>query len=387
LRSTITGFREGNRFLSSASCESQNIYLGVTEATYGCTYGSPNLTDESIVWVGHVTNLDNVISVALEAKYTNISSLIVNGTYINDDDILYDLKVDYDIALYACYKNSGCDPLNVESDDDALLQDDLGPIKHNFDYTPGADWKIVLELYGNRILLSDYYIINQKSATVQLLANTFQNQESLPTNGKIKSYLVIVTYTMKQPSFDLIANTDYRFATINRDTYLIARVLLPFCVFFTLITIGVYIKGLRSRYNSLWHALPEQRWILFYMIALLLFQNPVYCVVSWTRTPSYQVVYAAYIIDAAAQASFFTLWLIFSDGLRRQFDYYLFYVPKVLMGILIFGTSVVVTTMQFPSVTPWVDRSPVEAVVMWNQETKITFIIFSLSFLLFLWVW
>ena len=58
-------------------------------------------------------------------------------------------------------------------------------------------------------------------------------------------------------------------------------------------------------------------------------------------------------VDAIAQASFLTVWLLFSDGLRRNFDYWMFYIPKVVMGVFIALTSCVVITLQFPSINKY----------------------------------
>lgn len=60
-----------------------------------------------------------------------------------------------------------------------------------------------------------------------------------------------------------------------------------------------------------------------------------------------------YAADALSQASFLTVWLLFSDGLRRSFDYWMFYVPKVAMGSFIALASCVIMTLQFPSINKY----------------------------------
>mmetsp|Transcript_16006 Transcript_16006/g.24135 ORF Transcript_16006/g.24135 Transcript_16006/m.24135 type:complete len:1161 (-) Transcript_16006:137-3619(-) len=372
LRSTMNGFRSGNKFLSSASCKSQGIITGDLNADYGCTQIADDNTSltQDVVWVGHVHGFDNIISVALQAKYRNVTSVSLNGTTLDDDEELQDITIQYDVTLYACYHDKSC-----------------GSVSSTGQESGTNHWKKVLTDTGREVTVGDVYNIGDDSATVQLLPNTFQNQESLPDNGKVKSYLVYVTYKGTQPYFVSSSEVEYKFANINRSSYFAARVMLQFCVFCTLLTIAVYVRGLLARYKSLAHALPEQRWLLWYMMALVLFQNPVYCVITWHSSPSPDAVYTAYFIDAFAQASFFTIWLIYADGLRRQFNYYTFYVPKLVMGLLLFATNLVVTTLQFPSVSNDLERSPVTAVSEWSYNTKISFIVFSLSFLCLLMVW
>ena len=367
LRSTMNGFTDGNKMLSSASCDSQNINVGVSDYNYGCTLQKPNSETGNIdlIWVGHVHNFENIISVALQAKYKNITSVSVNGTSVDDDEILEDLKIKYDVDLYACYKNENCG-FPTESD---------------------SRWKTVLREEDREVIVGDVYSDGSSSATVQILPNTFQNQETLPDNGRVQSYLIYVTYHPGQPYFSTASDMEYKFANINRNSYLAARILLQFCVVFTLGVLAFYVWGLRQRYSSIMHALPEQRWLLFYMVALLLFQNPIYCIITWKESPSSDSVYAAYVLDAISQASLFTLWLIYADGLRRQFGYWTFYLPKIGMGVLIFITNIVVLTLQFPTITSTLKRSPVEAVTEWSNSTKIAFIAFSMSFLLLLCIW
>ena len=134
--------------------------------------------------------------------------------------------------------------------------------------------------------------------------------------------------------------------------------------------------------------LAEQKWIICYFIALIAYQNPVYCVLVWIdEQPNSASVFVCYIFDYIAQASFFTIWLLFADGLSRKTTYFLFYCSKIFIGVLIFVTGIVVLTIQFPSLNPYQDRSSVEAVYNWTETEKKTFIAFSLSFLCLLIIW
>ena len=78
-----------------------------------------------------------------------------------------------------------------------------------------------------------------------------------------------------------------------------------------------------------------------------------------------------YAADALSQASFLTVWLLFSDGLRRSFDYWMFYVPKVAMGSFIALASCVIMTLQFPSINKY------------DGELSCRFFLFQVVYLVF----
>ena len=79
----MTGFQDGNKFLSSDFCSSQQIQIGVTETDFGCTIITSN---EEVLWVGHVSHFSNVIAVALQGKLNNItdiySNMMLNYTHV-----------------------------------------------------------------------------------------------------------------------------------------------------------------------------------------------------------------------------------------------------------------------------------------------------------------
>lgn len=367
----MSGFEDGNRVLLSQSCQSQGIYPGVTESDYGCTIE----TDTQFIWIGHVTKFENIIAVALQGKLNNITDLYYNGTKIKDDDFFQDIAITYDVELYTCYDNFECG---------LPPKDSVSSIRqHN-------SWKLVLKELDRKFVFGDVFDIAEESALVQLIPTTFQNQPALPDNGILNSYFVYITYhkqAFEYSSFIASSNYYYKFSNVNRRSSVAIRSLLPIFIFLTLLIIFGYVKALYRKYESLTQALPEQIWILCFLIALVLFQNPVYCVAIWQEQPSPGVVYAVYLFDALAQSSFFSIWLFFADGLNRHFSFYKFYVPKVLLGLLIFGVDVVIITLSFPSITSTLSRSPVEAVAMWNYDTKISFIVFSVVFFALIWLW
>jgi hypothetical protein len=364
LRSTILGFQSGIRRLPSESCISQNITIGFTEGDYGCTDVSSYQNEtRKYVWTGHVSDFTNVISVALQAKVSNATSSIDTAI---DDQLINDLVIKYDIELYCCYQTRDCGLLGAST----------------------SKWKRVLKEENRKIYLSDFYESGDDTLKVNVLPTTFQNQEALPDNGMVESYMIYVTYFDMFPDGEFSHNLEYTFASITRKSMLTARIMIQFCVVFTLVVIGLYVAALRKRYASLALALPEQRWILWFMVMVVCFQNPIYCVISWQSDPAVEAVFATYVLDAFAQAGFFTLWLLFADSLRKHTHTSLFfYLPKLLIGLLMFVVNLTVTVMQFPTLSAATNRSPVEATAMWSDDTKLALILFSIGFLSLLWLW
>ncbi|CAM9374123.1 unnamed protein product, partial [Ectocarpus fasciculatus] len=129
-------------------------------------------------------------------------------------------------------------------------------------------------------------------------------------------------------------------------------------------------------------------WIICYFIALILYQNPLYFAASWFSSPPVGLVYAAYIVDAFGQTSFFVIWLLFADATRRRmmsaFD---FYAPKICLGVVIFATNGAIISIQFPSIDPSNTRNPLTAVANWPEITKYAFTGLYLLFSVLLGVW
>lgn len=130
----------------------------------------------------------------------------------------------------------------------------------------------------------------------------------------------------------------------------------------------------------------------YYLAALILYINPIYCVIIWLEEESSAVVFAFYILDAAGQSAFFVVWLLFADSINRKARSHLvFYGPKIFIGFIIFVFNVVVLVYQFPSVSPlWSknrNRSPVKAVSNWSSELQISFTAVSITSLVLMLIW
>mmetsp|Transcript_21523 Transcript_21523/g.31265 ORF Transcript_21523/g.31265 Transcript_21523/m.31265 type:complete len:1073 (+) Transcript_21523:100-3318(+) len=376
IHTTVKGFNGRNAELSSESCKSQNIVVGTTEGNYGCTdILNSSQSSKTLTWIGHAKGFTNVISVAVKAKLSNTSTIFYNGSYIDDDSVISDITIKYDLYLYCCYSNSNCGNVSIPGQDDV---------------NANGDWKSVLSLNNEKINIDKYVSLEDgDSSTMTLLPNTFQNQESLPTEGKVKSYLVYIVFDQEYSSYESWDQVTYTFRDISRPDVSNTDMALPVVILLTIIALGMYVYAIFGiTHGKIRQALPEQKWCIVYLLAVILFQNPIYAViVVFIDSPSPTAVYACYVLDALAQSMLITVWLLFADGLRRQTDYIWFYAPKVATGVCIFTCNLVVLTLQFPSMNPHDTRSPVEAVSNWSDGTKLVFIIFSISLITILWFW
>lgn len=345
------GYRNNNREASALSCDRYNITTAheaiLINSEFGCTFNS---TSAEPVWFGQFTDLDNIISMSLELEIKNISSALLNDIGSG--------RFKYDTRLYGCYDSSAC-----------------------------SDWIEVLAMNDEYIDFEDSYDSKDEVLRIALIGNTFQNQEALPTKGVVKSYIAIVRYAVEGvDSVPNLVDFTYKFETINKQSNQAADALT---VIMQLLTIAFTVWYCRILFTASAQSdiLPEQHWVIFYLFALILFQNPVYCVICWVREPSAVAVFSYYIIDSLSQTVFYVIWLLFADSLRRNRGKAMFYGPKLFFGVVIFAANVVILTYQFPTLSPIIDRNPLLAVYNWSGDTKRVLVGFSVLFLFLLWFW
>lgn len=364
LRDTVRSFEDGNRYVSGSPCILQNISVDDVKGKlgdFGCTFS--NYNGSSLTWFGHIDELSNVISIELQATQLNFTVIKLNGTDVPIDianvDLLDELYFSYDVDLFGCYDNINC------------------------------DWEAVLTLRHVKINIQQLYRAPEKSALLIVFGNTFQNQEALPTQGKVRSYLARVQYYgMNYGVFDGSQEVKYEFLTVTRPASRRGNIFLSCLLCSTVIVAITYCRAVYNFIPIFGKWLPEQKWLVFYFLALILYQNPLYCWICWQKLPPESwLIFLSYSIDAFAQASFLIIWLLFSDGLRRQTNFLLFYIPKFFMGLLIFLTYMGILVLQFPSITPVDGRSPIESVNNWSYNIKLIFISLSIAFLLLMWAW
>jgi hypothetical protein len=356
-RITYDGYtnNEGPNTLKATSCSSQSIsHANPPEGNWGCTSGNE--------WNGTLLNLENIISVQLNVFSGNIT---LNNSSLSNE-------IDYKVNLWACYNNEGCgDNFVTNSPDNNIITN---------------AWHQVL-YYDNHITYN-----NDNFYSYEMIPNTFQNQESIPTRGKVRSYFFSVTYEndINHLFTDLDDSTAVKYVIeiFNRRWDFLANFMIVFLTSITIICTAVYgyIMWIQK---SQW--LSEQKWLLFYLIALIMYQNPIYCVLVWSSQPSgVNIVYASYLLGAFGQAFLFIVWLLFADSINRQNSTKLgFYIPKILFGLCILGSNLVVLTFQFPNLNPSAEtsRNPVEAVFNWTDASKDIFVTFSFCLLILTMIW
>lgn len=347
----MQGYRNNNREATALPCDNYNISTAhdaiSINSEFGCTLYS---TTSQPIWIGQFIKLDSIISISLDVEIRNVSATTV-------DDMKSGV-FEYNALLYGCYEESSC-----------------------------TDWIEVLQMKNEGIDVVDSYDSEEELLRVTLIGNTFQNQESLPSRGVVKSYFVIVRYTIEGvETMPALGNFEYKFENIDKQPNVAADALTVIMQFFTICFTAWYCNMLYLSSGET-EVLPEQYWVIFYLIALICFQNPIYCVICWIEDPGAVAVYAYYVLDSLSQVSFYVIWLLFADGLKRKSLKFYLYAPKFLFGVLIFISSVVVLTYQFPSLSPSMDRNPILAVNNWSGDTKRVLVGFCVMFLFLLWAW
>lgn len=367
---TYRSFHTSNYDLSAMPCSDYNLteIQRLNLGQYGCSFNRNS-------WNSSVIHLTNVISFGLSVQQTNLTSLLANSSVSTNFDIKYDLQV------WTCYNENGCG----------------NNFEQGSSYTEDANvWQPVLSLSPETAsvdLSTDVTSSKDgKKLEIQLVTNTFQNQESIPTNGLVKSYHINLQY-LSDP-YNLFSSDDR--STLPTTFYTMNIVRIPanniaagFNVFLLIVTIAVmiYYCYIISRLKKV---ISEQKWLIAYFILVILFQNPVYCVICWYQTPpSPTAAYSAFIVSNIAQAGLFFLWLLFASSYqRKKRSIFKFYTPKFLVGGFILSSAIAILTYQFPSLSiPITDRSAVQAVQNWPEQLKQSLVIVTIMYLGGIWLW
>jgi hypothetical protein len=366
---TYQSFTSSNYAISAYSCTDYPSNVFYSGQTVGCSQDN--------TWNATVTHLSNVLSVKLTVQQNNLTIAIPANASGSS------FTVEYNVKLWACYEENGCGSSFKNDDtytnDPSVWQKVLFLDDQNLEINLNTD-----EGNNDQGPFLNYYLIT----------NTFQNQESIPTNGLVKSYFILVEYTSNQYNLFSGANTatqpyiTYSFDVVMRPQQSAEDAITVVLLFLTIVLLGFYIDVLRKEKI----VLSEQKWLVAYIILLIFFQNPVYCVIVWLSSSSgwtSSAAYTSYLINDIAQCGLFILWLLFADSLHRKTkDRYLFYGPKIFMGFLIFLTAVVILTFQFPGLQAASDqRDALVAVANWSNTLQLEFIVFTLSYLSLIWIW
>lgn len=356
-------------FILGFSIDINSAYKGFTMSDVSLS----GINDSPNLWTGAVKSLSNVISVSVTVQHSNFSSVLSAGGASK--------FAIYDATIWACYVSEGCGT--------------------EFDSTSTFDsptiWHEVLSTQSNYIDLSKTDG-NSLTASWPLIPTTFQNQESIPARGKVRSYFFKIDFTDDPGGvFKSLPSSSTATPTIRYVINVLTRpgssvtsgtfsVILLFVVLGTLVSF-IYVM---MKQKKKW--LTEQKWVCYYLAALVLFINPIYCVIIWMPDMSPQVVFAFYFFDAMGQSAFFVVWLLFADNINRKLvSYWKFYCPKILIGFSIFAITLVGYVYQFPSVSPSYSRnskrSPVQAVSNWSPDLQYSYTAVSIAVLLLMLIW
>lgn len=367
LHSVVVSFTSSNRVLGGAICNSAQI-LGVATDDFGCV---ASISDDGAIveWVGMVTDLENVISVQLELDLQNFTSIIGdNGTEYSIDSTTGALiDFEYSARIYCCYQPDGCG---------TSFSDDVSINAHS--------WYSMMYMDNETDSVYDSYDTNDQELSYVLFGYIFQNQEAIPTRGKVQSYFLEVQSVMKLDDETFRPNDgsqiSYKFNVVTRDRVPAFDWMTLCLVVFTCIALYFYTKTLLEKQKK-W--LPEQTWLIWYLIAILLYQNPIYCIMDLAGGGDTGAAYSSYFIGFAGQIIFLVIWLLFADTLRyisitSNNNKLIYYAPKVVFGGVIFLCYLVILTLQFCSLDPHnKTRTPVESVYNWSNEVKTSFCAFS----------
>lgn len=338
---------------------------------WGCTSGKN--------WNSSITHLENVLSIKLRVDQSNITHILAHANQ--------SFVMTYNSYLWACYNENGCDN-NFALDDSYTSDPNLWQ-----QVLFKSHQSITINLPDTQDLSNEEYTLE-----IELIPNTFQNQESIPTNGLVKAYHVNIQYledpyglftapTTSTNDTSYLEYISYIVDISNRDQEVVADAFTIILMFFTIVLLCFYVYVLSKQK----HLLSEQKWLVVYIVLVIFIQNPVYCVIVWfDSAPRPGDAYASYVLTYIAQSGLFILWLLFADSVHRKLNSKIvFYSPKVFIGLVILICGIAILTFQFPGVTPNGNRSrnAVEAVDNWSNDLKKNFIGFTLCYMLLTMLW
>lgn len=321
-----------------------------------------------------IKSLSNIISVQVSVQQRNISKLVANNT--GDD-----LTMIYDASIWACYIADGCGQ-NFATNR-KIDQNDF--------------WHEVVAVKSMGISIP-VDSIEKNTVSVDLIPTTFQNQESIPQRGKVRSYFLSVDYSrnpynlfLSSPNFNLRdPNVLYTVSVFTRPATTITSG--SFFVIFLIIVCSTLISFIYVMIKQKKKWLSEQIWCVFYLIALIFAINPIFCVIIWLDNQSPLIIFIFYIFDAMGNSSFIVVWLMFADNIsKKTVSKLTFYGPKILIGFATFVLTIASTIYQFPTLSPLGSlnslRSPVQAVTNWMPELLLSYTAVSIAVLVLIAIW
>ena len=144
----------------------------------------------------------------------------------------------------------------------------------------------------------------------------------------------------------------YTFIAVGRDSYDITYIILIIvCIFITLVTFIIFLNMLLHDESNFRKWLPEQKWVVAYLISILLYVNPigVFILFGSHHYPA-SIPFANIIISHFGGMCLSCIWLFFAAPLLcRQYSPLIFYTPRIMYCFItfIFGLVVIIYAYSF----------------------------------------
>jgi len=301
--------------------------------------------NQTSTFVGNISNLVNLIGDIELYVFIPASKVDNSTTYF----------IDMGLELKGC---------TSQQTEDCIFQDVL-TLKKSFE-------------------LKSYYKSDGTHMYRGILFDTFQNQEILQNNGIIEAYHINATYLNH---FEIITQDNiayYEFHYYSVYNPLLMKIMQCILCGFTMIYAIIWFSALFQDERNPFKWLRERKWLSWFLLGLMFFQNPIYCVAQWYVGYSKITGWTAYLsslMTFAGQAIIFTVFLLLADGIASN-NTLGFYFPKISFGLLIFLMYALMISIDFPSIFD-PERSSILSVMNWPEDLQKRYAIIG-SILLFL---
>lgn len=157
-------------FIIGFAIDVSSVYQGFTSGVHEIV-GTRSINSFS----GTVLGLHNVISFSLVVQQSNFTTIHMSQLEEEANKDGNEIVIKYDTSLWACYRADGC--------------------HQNFDNTKSSNsWQRVLTTQDGTEKFSIAKLLDE-GIRWEIIPSTYQNQESLPSSGKVRSYYIQLNYT------------------------------------------------------------------------------------------------------------------------------------------------------------------------------------------------
>lgn len=347
--------------------------------------GSNQSTDYSINITN--TNIHNVLSIECAVWQQNFSSVL--DSLPESFTCGQTIPLTYDFDIFACYRSDGCgDSYAVSAE------------------VSSSKWLKVYSVSQIKYQVDVCAAERSGSINITLLDSAFQPQESGAYNGIIKSYRYLFR-VYNNPNLVMIPTTSevaesitYSFRIQCLDSYIgelfnsNAQGLFLVALFISCASTAIYFWIMFRHKRDWWNWLPEQRWAGMNLIFVLMYQNPLFFVLTVVQgfnpftDNGGAISYAAILTSFIGILGFQLTWLVFADPIRyRRKTFFEFYWRKLADIFFQLAPFVVALTLLCPTVLPNPPRSATLLVQQWPVGDQIAFVVSAIIFFFARWYW